>query len=128
VLPSLPLAIIRVKGKRSKIRFIPVKPRLWAYVCIRCVPRQQQTLLRRSYRRVVDTLACPSRSRASGIGPSWLPCCITVSGVKLSWQKAVFPNNILIDRGRIQVPIKATGPIVLHWPKKSPFDIAPMSC
>jgi hypothetical protein len=25
-----------------------------------------------------------TRSRESGIGPSWLPCCITVSGVKSS--------------------------------------------
>jgi hypothetical protein len=42
--------------------------------------------------------------------------------------QAVLANNILLDRGRIQVPIKATGPIVLHRPEKSPFDIAPMSC
>jgi hypothetical protein len=42
--------------------------------------------------------------------------------------QAVLANNILIDRGWIQVPIKATGPIVLHRPEKSPFDIAPMSC
>jgi len=41
--------------------------------------------------------------------------------------QAVLANNILIDRGRIQVPIKATGPIVLYRPEKSPFDIAPMS-
>ena len=41
--------------------------------------------------------------------------------------QAVFANNILIDRRRIQVPIKATGPIVLHRPEKSPFDIAPMA-
>jgi hypothetical protein len=26
------------------------------------------------------------------------------------------------------VPIKATGPIVIHRPEKSPFDIVPMSC
>jgi hypothetical protein len=41
--------------------------------------------------------------------------------------QAVFANDILIDRGRIQVPVKATGPIVLHRPKRSPFDIAPMA-
>ena len=42
--------------------------------------------------------------------------------------QAVFPNDIPVDRCWIQVPIKATGPIVLHWPEQSPFDIAPMSC
>src|ERR1700693_3660409 len=42
--------------------------------------------------------------------------------------QAVLANNILIDRGRIQVPIKAAGPIVLHWPEQSTSDIAPMSC
>src|SRR6202011_2476683 len=42
--------------------------------------------------------------------------------------QAVFPNDIPIDRCWIQVPVKAAGPIVLHWPEQSPFDIAPMSC
>src|SRR6202011_6240676 len=48
-------------------------------------------------------------------------------GAEASFQ-ASLANDILIDRGRIQVPVKATGPIVLHRPEKSPFDIAPVSC
>ena len=42
--------------------------------------------------------------------------------------QTIFANDILIDRGRIQVPIKAPGPIVLHRPEKSPFGSAPISC
>ena len=30
--------------------------------------------------------------------------------------QAVFPNDIAVDRCRIQVPVKATGPVVLHRP------------
>jgi hypothetical protein len=41
--------------------------------------------------------------------------------------EAVFANDILIDRARVQMAIKAAGPIVCHRPEKSSFQIVPMS-
>ena len=41
--------------------------------------------------------------------------------------QTIFANNILIDRSRIEMPIKATGAVVFHRPEQSAFDIAPMS-
>jgi Resolvase, N terminal domain len=40
---------------------------------------------------------------------------------------AIFTNNILINRIRIEMPIKATRPVVRHRPEQSAFHIVPMS-
>jgi hypothetical protein len=39
----------------------------------------------------------------------------------------IFTNNILINRIRIEMPIKAISPVVCHRPKQNAFHIAPMS-
>jgi hypothetical protein len=41
--------------------------------------------------------------------------------------QAVFPNDIAVDRCRIQVPVKATCPVVLHRPEQHTLHIGPMS-
>jgi hypothetical protein len=41
--------------------------------------------------------------------------------------QAVFPNDIAVNRCRIQVPVKAACPVVLHRPEQSTLHISPMS-
>jgi hypothetical protein len=40
---------------------------------------------------------------------------------------AIFSNNILINRIRIEMPIKTTRSVVCHRPEQSAFHIPPMS-
>src|ERR1700733_1977046 len=40
---------------------------------------------------------------------------------------AIFPNNILINPIRIEMPIKATRSVVCHWTEQSAFHVAAMS-
>jgi hypothetical protein len=41
--------------------------------------------------------------------------------------QAVFPNDIAVDRCRIQVPVKATCPVGLYRPERNTLHIGPMS-
>src|ERR1035438_2956461 len=41
--------------------------------------------------------------------------------------EAVFKNDVAIDRCRIEVPVKATCPVVFYRSEQSSFDIATMS-
>jgi hypothetical protein len=56
------------------------------------------------------------RAFVAGVAPQRMHTQALNLGAEAGFQ-TVLANNILIDRGRIQVPIKATGPIVIHRPE-----------